>query len=508
MSAQDCNSSEVGLDELESLRKEAREYGLDNFLERLLLSSRKQVSDETSEVEKEIEKLGAQLEDLVFQNYRDLLENYEHSVSSSATLRSLQDALDRLSRSFPLFVDKCVASLSVLNQSLQESRGRLSDGLDHFSVKDLLELPTLIVSLIRAGEIESSVELIDHFRRLNLLVSGSRIFEEVCDRVRNTRLLVLSYILQRLSSKLSFNECLYLMTLLRRTCSLDDVVLRILFLCCRSHWMLSSLKGLCSPKSQNLFSQFNDEFRIRILETNTQYYAVFPGTESRDYIYDDFVTLWISFYLQVTQKYLCNVTDGASMSSLIQQANYCGQSLSRIGADFRLLLCTPFEEASVLLFSKSLEEALLAFETMLESFQWYPSASSFKVNESTRQNDSSSITLPYQLLEFPPLSVLFNGILVALNELRQVVFISRRSTYVQLFQNTLQEAAAVIKDFGGIGGSLLPQSQRDHFRQLCKYFLEHLIPKAIECLQLCLQTNVDVETDSLRSSLETDMSDC
>jgi len=365
MSAQDCNSSEVGLDELESLRKEAREYGLDNFLERLLLSSRKQVSDETSEVEKEIEKLGAQLEDLVFQNYRDLLENYEHSVSSSATLRSLQDALDRLSRSFPLFVDKCVASLSVLNQSLQESRGRLSDGLDHFSVKDLLELPTLIVSLIRAGEIESSVELIDHFRRLNLLVSGSRIFEEVCDRVRNTRLLVLSYILQRLSSKLSFNECLYLMTLLRRTCSLDDVVLRILFLCCRSHWMLSSLKGLCSPKSQNLFSQFNDEFRIRILETNTQYYAVFPGTESRDYIYDDFVTLWISFYLQVTQKYLCNVTDGASMSSLIQQANYCGQSLSRIGADFRLLLCTPFEEASVLLFSKSLEE--VCFCTNLQS---------------------------------------------------------------------------------------------------------------------------------------------
>ncbi|EME31803.1 uncharacterized protein Gasu_08810 [Galdieria sulphuraria] len=447
-----------GLDDLESLKKEAYEAGLSSFLERVLASSRKQVSADVSEVEGEVDKLSTQLQDIVSRNYRDLLQNYDQSVSSSSTLRNLQEVLGKVSQSFPLFVDKSIEALKVLNLSQQERESYSSDVSDIY-VNDLIELPSLVVSLIRAGEIEASVEMIEHSRRLNLLISGSRILNDVCYRVKDMRLLVVSYILQRLRSKTSLSECLRLITLLRRITSLDEVVLRLLFLCCRSHWMLSCLKGFCNPKPQSLFAQFSDEFRIRTLETTTQYHAIFTDIASRDTIHDDFINLWISFYLQVTKRHLCNITDGGTLSSLIQQANYCGESLSRIGADFRMLLCIPFEEASVLLFSKSLQEALLAFETMLESFQWYPSTSSLKLTESTGQHDIPGVSLPYQLLEFPPLSVLFNGILSALNEIRQVVFNSQKKTYAELLQNTFYEAAAVVKDFGGSRGSLLPNSQ-------------------------------------------------
>ncbi|GJQ08312.1 hypothetical protein GpartN1_g103.t1 [Galdieria partita] len=495
-----------GLDDLESLKREANELGLFTFLEKVFSSSRKQVCEDISDVEKEVDQLGGQLQDIVLRNYRDLLQNYEQSVSSSSTLRSLQDVLAEVSERLPLLIDQSIEALNSLNLSRLERESHSEDSWDAFNVNELVELPTLIVSLIRAGEIEASVELIEHSRRLNLLISDSRILDDVCKRAKDMRLLVVSYILQRLRSKSSLNECLRLITLLRRTTSLDEVILRVLFLCCRSHWMLSYLKGFCNPKSQSLFAQFNDEFRIHMLEVTTQYHAIFTGIGSRDAIYDDFINLWISFYLQVTKRHLCIITDGATLSSLIQQANYCGQLLSRIGADFRLLLCIPFEEASVLLFSKYLQEALLAFETMLESFQWYPSTSTPKLTESTSQQNVSRISLPYQLLEFPPLSVLFNGILSAFNEIRQVVFNAQRTTYAKLLQNTFYEAAAVIKDFGGTGGSLLPHSQREHFGKLCEYFREYLIPTSIECLQLCLQARVNVETDSIGSVLELQVS--
>jgi hypothetical protein len=54
------------------------------------------------------------------------------------------------------------------------------------------------------------------------------------------------------------------------------------------------------------------------------------------------------------------------LANILEQAMYCGLSLSRVGADFRTLLPALFEERVLDIFKQSTAEAKRQFEWSLE----------------------------------------------------------------------------------------------------------------------------------------------
>eukprot|EP00871_Galdieria_phlegrea_P002288 jgi/Galph1/305/GphlegSOOS_G5019.1 len=493
---------------------------LKEFLEHLLSLPLKEVSRELVDFNRQVEQLELELQQVVASRYRELLKIYSGAVSASSFFESLEEKITVVSKGIPSLLDKIAEAREEIEKSTLD--GSVQSGLawDHTELNDLIGTPALLTSLIKRGNLETVADLLERFDRLNILLTHSPLIRKLCEQLNDVKLLLVANVFQRLLAKISLSDSLRLITVLKRTTSFDEQSLRVLFLYCRCNWMLSTMNDILNPETQSAFLQFSDDFKNLILEVTTQFLAVFPEKEQNtdtfsEGILEDFLFLWTSFYVNITKKYLHSVYEGSSLSTVIEQVDYCGQSLGRIGIDFRPLLGQEFEEASVSLFSKYLDQfacwywkapcyvfyqALSALEIMLEGFNWYPSSRTAVTHSEARQgqDDISSASLPYSLLEFPALSVFFNGIVSALNELRHVAFVSQTEKYARLLESALYEAAAILRDFGGAEGVLLPQAQKGHFRQLCSSFWDHLVPKSIEFLQLCLQNNANVDMNVIQ----------
>ncbi|RZC84836.1 hypothetical protein C5167_047621 [Papaver somniferum] len=281
---------------------------------------------------------------------------------------------------------------------------------------------------------------------------------------------LLSQLLQKLRSNIQLPECLRIIGHLRRI----EVPFRwSQFLRCRESWLAGILDDLDQRNVYDYLKGMVNCFRMHLFDVVNQYKAIFADDKSgSEQNYDGGLLFsWamhqITSLLKTLKTMLPKITEGGSLSNILDQCMYCAMGLGWVGLDFRGLLPPLFEDAVLNLFSKNMATAVENFQVVLDSHRWVAALpTGFSTNGPSAESQED-VTPPSYLMEHPPLAIFVNA---AMNELRPCAPVSLKLVLAQ----------EVIKGLRAVSDSLmlynatrmLRQNESQLFLSLCRVFLE------------------------------------
>jgi conserved oligomeric Golgi complex subunit 8 len=525
---------------------------LDSYIEDLCSRGLDTLAREPDALAAEGARLRSQLDDAACKNYRALIQSFECAGAVRDGVGRVRLRLDNLVDALPPLANATqeFSSNAAAVQAQRESRLRTL--VEYGRVLDMLEIPRLMRSLV-AGELyDDALELHDMSLKLASLNPDEAIVMSICSDIDALTAQMMVQLLALLRGSVQLPTCLHVVGFMRRLSIFSEPRLRMIFLHCRGDWMRSVLDTSASPNAQAKLVRLSDDTRSMVFEIITQYRAAFADDDPSDASEDpyeginandvsgmdnpvntnailfDWTVSLISQYLTRLEEGLADIRDGASLCTVLQQAMYCGQSLGRVGADFRPVLAPLFEAAVMRVFNSHLSAALRQFEMMIEDQRWAPVGSTAIRNDQMRNFNcvhqgvsSAQQTLaggipknseqdtavasnmdednifepPMALLDSPPLAVFLNGILAAFNELRSCALLSLTMKLGEKVSDTLLKAAECVSTIGGPGGAFLKRTDRLYFWAMYTSFRDLCVPHVARCLDHCMgQTGlVDVQ---------------
>lgn len=524
-------------------------HGLNAYIGDLCSFGIDNLSREPDALALEYSRTRGQLEDVSCRNYRALIESFECASAVRDGVGSVRSQLnDLISVLPPLAAATRQFSADAANaQSLREEKLRTL--AEHGRVVDILEMPRLMKALV-AGELyEEALELQNTSMKFLSIIEDEDIVSSVCNEVVALIRQMVLQLVSLLRGPVQLPTSLRVIGYLRRLEVFSESRLRMLFLQCRGDWLRASLDSSVSPNAQAKLVRLSDDTRAMLFEIVTQYRAAFaddddasfrsfrfetaahstPGLDSSEQdgavfcasILSDWTASCAGQYLERLEEGLCDVHDGASLGTVLQQAMYCGQSLGRVGADFRPALAPLFESAVLGIFNSHLISALRQFEMMIEDHRWAPVGSSalrkgrergdstLPLNDNDEFSNSardetnpSSVGLeveseakpdsrnvfepPVTVLDSPSLAVFLNGVIAALNELRPCALSALSTEVADSVMQTLLQAAECVSAVGGPGGAFLKVSDRPHFASMRASLRDLCVPHIARCLDQCM----------------------
>lgn len=545
---------------------------LDGYIEELCSFGVDRLTREPHDLTASALRLKNDLEDVACNNYRALIESFECADAVRDGVARVKQRLDDLSGTLPTLAEATrnfsikVAERQAARQARLRSLGQLS------AVSDILEMPRLMRTLIASELYDEALELRDHAMKLasfhpidDTINPGKAeaksnkqkhgVIPTICNEIHVLTQQMVLQLLVLLRNAVQLPTCLRVIGFLRRLRLFSELRLRMLFLYCRGEWMRSGIESAPATSDHAQLVNLSDNTRSMVFEIITQYRAVFSDEDEEDMdlsglsqpdsiksssisnvsrstftihssaILFDWTASCVADYLKRLGEGVDQLSDATALNTVLQQAMFCGQSLGRVGADFRASLPPMFERAVMRIFNSHLHAALRQFEMMIDDNRWAPvgssalrnSTSSSTTNPSSTTapksttddttqslsdnptaNSSSTIANsydpPHGVLDSPPLAVFLNGILVALNDLRLCAPASLASRVGKTLQQTLINAGEYMSAMGGPGGAFLKRSDRPHFVNMSVSLRDLCVRHAARCLDHCMSRNglVDV----------------
>ena len=508
------------------------EADLDEYVLELCGDSLEHLSREPAALAVQEERYLTQLEDVSCGNYRALIEGFEcagavrQHVGRVRGLDALVDALPELATATRAF-SKDVGAV-------QRARARqLRTAHETARVLDLLEVPRLMRALLRDAMYDEAVALREHAAKLRLLHARQPLVAGVCKAVDALTVQMVAQLLGALrgtggaagtgggSGPPDLAACLRVVGWLRRIDVFPENTLRMQFLHCRAQCMRAQVRAARAgaTTAQGRLVALCDATRAVVFEIVTQYRAVFAddptaladSSSLRRLIPLPHVPMRTPIPCCMTGPLdVCGsssptwrrvsecISDGAALRTVLQQAMSCGQSLGRVGGDFRPALPPLFHAAVRRVYAAHLVAARTQFEAMLEDSRWAPVGSSAKEDKlngprspsaSASASEDVGDTLyepPRAVLDSPPLAVFLNGILAAFNDLRLCAPKALGRELGAMLENTMIEAAKFMSGVAGPGGVFLKRADRNHFKAMITSLRDLALPHAARCLEMCM----------------------
>ncbi|KAA8490769.1 Conserved oligomeric Golgi complex subunit 8 [Porphyridium purpureum] len=572
------------------------------YLDELCGAGTERIMREPHVVAAEVDRLQGVLEDVACANYRALIESFDAAGAVRDGFSRLRGALQDSLQLLPELSEH-VRTFSTSAWAQNEKRRVKASALHEYAhVLELLELPSLMLALTQSEHFDEALEVAAYVNKLRLLVRNEPLVQLVHLEVQAVVRRMVHQLLAFLKQPVQLPACLRLVGFLRRLGCMSEMRLRRTFLHCRGEWMRKSLALSANPATaaaQARIVHLSDDTRAMVFEIITQYRAVFgddeddgdgsgTGDSSRDTLsagrrrddseaagnglslrsgsntamamsksarksYTGILCDWalkvVGEYLHALEPLLFDVLDGANLATALQQSMYCGQSLSRVGCDFRPLLVPIFANAITSLFKRHLQAALDRFGALLDEYRWTAAAVNTSGNSSSGSTaaggedatrpetragsevgeeagaQAASLLPPTELLQFLPLAVLLNGLIGALNEVRQccqetLVVVLRDQLRVTLIQGAeamrnAYEAAmrASLRDGDGSGdprstklastGSWHANSvDKRHFLAMLRAYEVLLVPHIARAFEHCVAVKHSFPHEPIRASLQ------
>lgn len=248
-----------------------------------------------------------------------------------------------------------------------------------------------------------------------------------------------------------------------------------------------------TASAYTLVSKLLDLNRVSLFEVVTQFRAVFGGgtpnstgltltsvttaaVATASTVDQAALDAWlvdrVQLLVDALDQLLTAIVEGSYLFSLLEQSLHCGASLGRIGIDFRGLVVPRFERRLCCLLANQIRASVGSFADSFGSPQdWFVEASllsrlglhnavhgesvaaaiadrdmtTMSPATASPSGTRSLLAPPTVLLEYPPLALFANGIIVALNELRACTAFAPVDTSVLLFSSAMHEAAHVLR---------------------------------------------------------------
>jgi hypothetical protein len=389
------------------------------------------------------------------------------------------------------------------------------------SVQELLEVPGLIEACVRAGAYDSALELGAFIAKLEVLHPDLAAVRGLAREAAVARGRMLEQLLGRLEMPVQLPECLRVVGYLRRTARFSEGELRLHFITRRDRWMQAAMANLdhsaasaratAAPAAAkdpaaavgagtgaggayDYIKRLTDLHRVHMFDIVMQYRAIFSGDGgaggaatagveggfSGAGVLSDWAAVAVGRYMGVVRARLAEVSEGAQLASVLEHCMYCGMSLSRVGCDFRGLLVPAFEVRAAEIFLEGVAEALSSFGQMMHAHQWAAAPALVappKAAKADTQGAGGELP-PLELLGHPPLAVLTNGLLAALNEIRHCAALSLRPRVAGGLEAVLRDAAGTLAGLGEV----LEGPEREGHAEFCRAFREVALPYLADCL--------------------------
>jgi hypothetical protein len=334
---------------------------------------------------------------------------------------------------------------------------------------ELLQLPRLMDQCVRNELFEEALELEQYARSLLERNPKVALLHELVGEMAGSVETVHHRLLELLQGRLDLPTCMTVVRLLRRIARLDAHSLRAQFLHRRSAWFESEMRAQTAGRGAGAHVQPSQaeamraapyEFVMRLLQCHresllsiiAQYRACFPEGEGygdgdgdgdgdgHAKAADDgngLLYFWVSHRTAILVRAIRDVVallrDCLMLSTVLRECLSLGASLARAGVDFRGLLPSVFEERVLAIVEGHLAPAPAEFADALARRPWVMDAAALA---------RSALPTDNPLLAHPPVAILANRFIAALNELRHCALLTLRARVAAAMERTLLDAAA------------------------------------------------------------------
>ncbi|KAF6157243.1 hypothetical protein GIB67_041704 [Kingdonia uniflora] len=446
------------------------------------------------------ERIRRQMQEVAVGNYRAFIAAADALMSIREQVVSVDKHLESMITEIPKLTSGCTEFIDSAHQIMEKRKLNLTLLANHSTLLDLLEIPQLMDTCIRNGNYDEALDLEAFVGKLSRMHPKLPIIQALAAEVRQTTHSLLSHLLQKLRSNIQLSECLRIIGYLRRISVFSESEMRLQFLKCREAWLAGILDDLDQRNVYEYLKAMVNCHRMHLFDVVNQYRAIFADdTSGSEENYDGGLLFsWsmhqITSHLKILKAMLPKITEGGSLSNILEQCMYCATSLGGVGLDFRGLLPPLFEAAVLNLFSKNMNTAVENFQLVLDSHRWVPLPSvGFPANGATEESQED-VTPPSYLMEHPPLAVFVNGVSAAMNELRPCAPISLKYALAQEVVKGLQAVSESLTRYNAT--RMLRQNESTLFLSLCRAFIEVTCPHCAICFGRCYASGATLITDS------------
>lgn len=457
---------------------DARELDADEeaYLQSLTALHLEQLQREPDKLTNECKQITGEMEELAYDNYSCFVDSSQCIGDVITQLQDVDKQLDSVEKSLPRLVGAC-KTFSERCKAIAQERAVSKVALSsHAQLVELLEVPQWMQTCVRNGFYEESLQLQAFVARLAKKFPEQEIVQSIVRDVESSTALMLSHLHQQLRGNVQLPACLRIVGFLRRVGLYTEAEMRICFLQSRDLWLQSIVDSIPTANAYTFLNKLTDTSRAHLFDIITQYRAIFTDNPSSSAAVceSNMMHSWlvhrIEKYLDCLRAFLPRVTDGGSISSLLDQAMYLGMSLGRVGADFRSLLPPVFQEHIVNLFAKAVKAATATcIDALQQPLVHTETAQGFR---SISRDEAHAPD--QELLDFPPLAILCNGYLAAFNELRQCAPLAVRSRVAKVMEDNIRTFTAAV-----VARS---HQKSDELRAFAKISARVLIPYLVDSL--------------------------
>eukprot|EP00262_Sarcandra_glabra_P015375 TRINITY_DN4736_c2_g1_i1.p1 TRINITY_DN4736_c2_g1~~TRINITY_DN4736_c2_g1_i1.p1 ORF type:complete len:601 (+),score=71.68 TRINITY_DN4736_c2_g1_i1:96-1805(+) len=446
------------------------------------------------------ERIRRQMQEVAVGNYRAFIAAADALLSIREQVTSVDNHLESLITEIPKLTSGCTEFVDSAQQILEKRKLNRTLLANHSTLLDLLEIPQLMDTCVRNGNYDEALDLEAFVSKLSTMHSKLPVIQSLAAEVKQTTQSLLSQLLLKLRSNIQLPECLRIIGYLRRIGIFSESEMRLQFLRCREAWLAGILDDLDQRNVYEYLKGIVNCNRVHLFDVVNQYRAIFADdTSGSEENYDGGLLFsWamhqITSHLNILKTMLPMITDGGSLSNILDQCMYCAMGLGWVGLDFRGLLPPLFEDAVLTLFSKNMNTAVENFQLVLDSHRWVPlPAVGFSTNHASEESQDD-VTPPSYLMEHPPIAVFVNGVSAAMNELRPCAPVSLKHVLAQEVVKGLQAVSDSLMRYNAT--RMLRENESILFLSLCRAFVEIAFPHCATCFGRCYPGGSALITDS------------
>ncbi|CAA3032483.1 conserved oligomeric Golgi complex subunit 8 [Olea europaea subsp. europaea] len=435
------------------------------------------------------ERIRRQMQEVAVGNYRAFIAAADALLEIREEVSSIDKHLESLIAEIPKLTSGCTEFLESAEQILEKRKMNQTLLANSSTLLDLLEIPQLMDTCVRNGNYDEALDLEAYVVKLTTMHPKIPVIQALAAEVRQTTQSLLSQLLQKLRSNIQLPECLRVIGYLRRIGVFSEYEMRLQFLRCRESWLTGILDDLDQRNPYEYLKGMINCHRMHLFDVVNQYRAIFADDTSGSEENHDGGLLFnwalhqIASHLKTLKVMLPKISEGGSLSNILDQCMYCAMGLGWVGLDFRSLLPPLFEEAVLNLFSKNMSVAVENFQLMLDSHRWVPLPAVGFPASSFGEENQDDISPPPNLMEHPPLAVFINGISAAMNELRPCAPLSLKNVLAQELVKGLQAVSDSLLRYKTT--RMLRDNESSLFLKLCQAFIEVAFPHCVTCFGRC-----------------------
>ncbi|KAG9442720.1 hypothetical protein H6P81_018574 [Aristolochia fimbriata] len=446
------------------------------------------------------ERIQRQMQEVAVGNYRAFIAAADALLSIREEVTAIDKHLESLVAEIPKLTSGCTEFVDSAQQILEKKKLNRTLLANHSTLLDLLEIPQLMDTCVRNGNYDEALDLEAFVYKLSTMHPKLPVIQSLAAEVRQTTQALLSQLLQKLRSNIQLPECLRIIGYLRRIGVFTESELRLQFLRCREAWLGGVLDDLDQKNVYEYLKGMVNCHRMHLFEVVNQYRAIFADDSSRsEENYDGGLLFsWamhqITSHLNTLRIMLPKITEGGSLSNVLDQCMYCAMGLGWVGVDFRGLLPAIFEDAVLNLFSKNMKRAVENFQLVLDSHRWVPLPAVGFTSNGASEDNQDDLTPPPYLMEHPPIAVFINGVSSAMNELRPCAPVVLKQALAQELINGLQSVSNSLLRYNA--SRMLRENESALFISLCRAFVEIVFPYCATCFGRCFPGGAVLITES------------